>query len=244
MSKFKVGDVVRYIGYGKRIAGDKYIAYGDTVMVASIYHDIYRCITEDGYRILAREYNLTSTDTEEDNLLSTLKRLTSYIRERSSTNEDPIKNVIYDGPATIVFWADGTKTVVKCDGEEYDPEKGLAMAMVKKALGNKGNYYNIFKKWVPTSEKTNYKGTVRRLLDESEMLRAAFIAIDAAKKVGLSIVYVDGTVYVQQMLNTAGYNVEIEDKTGILCADADERVYTLSVILYSKNKEENNVETV
>lgn len=60
-----------------------------------------------------------------------------------------IVDVIYNDPATIVFWMDGTKTVVKADDEPYDPEKGLAMAFCKKILGNKGNYYNIFKKWLP-----------------------------------------------------------------------------------------------
>ena len=39
-----------------------------------------------------------------------------------------IKDVIYNDPATIVFWEDGTKTVVKCKNEKFDPEKGLAMA--------------------------------------------------------------------------------------------------------------------
>lgn len=61
-----------------------------------------------------------------------------------------IKDVIYNDPATIVFWEDGTKTVVKCKfNEKFDPEKGLAMAFSKKMLGNRGNYYNIFKKWLP-----------------------------------------------------------------------------------------------
>ena len=60
-----------------------------------------------------------------------------------------IKSVIYNDPATIVFWEDGTKTVVKCKNEKFDPEKGLAMAFSKKMLGNKGNYYNVFKKWLP-----------------------------------------------------------------------------------------------
>lgn len=60
-----------------------------------------------------------------------------------------IANVKFNPPATIVFWTDGTKTVVKSNGTDiYDPEKGLAMAIVKKALGNKGNYYNVFKKWI------------------------------------------------------------------------------------------------
>ena len=66
-----------------------------------------------------------------------------------------IKDVIYNDPATIVFWEDGTKTVVKCKNEKFDPEKGLAMAFSKKMLGNKGNYYNIFKKWLP-EEKSSF----------------------------------------------------------------------------------------
>lgn len=60
-----------------------------------------------------------------------------------------ITNVIFNEPATIVFWSDGTKTVVKTQGEdEYDPEKGLAMAIAKKHMGNKGSYYNEFDKWL------------------------------------------------------------------------------------------------
>lgn len=58
-----------------------------------------------------------------------------------------IDKVIFNDPATIVFWKDGTKTVVKAGKDEYfDKEKGLAMAISKKVLGNKGNYYNTFKK--------------------------------------------------------------------------------------------------
>lgn len=40
-----------------------------------------------------------------------------------------IKKVIFNCPATIVLWADGTKTVVKSgDYDVFDPEKGLSMA--------------------------------------------------------------------------------------------------------------------
>lgn len=58
-----------------------------------------------------------------------------------------ISNVIFNDPATIVFWADGTKTVVKAHDEKFDPEKGLAMAIAKKFFGNEGNYFNQIKKW-------------------------------------------------------------------------------------------------
>lgn len=65
-----------------------------------------------------------------------------------------IKDVIFNPPATIVFWMDGTKTVVKDQGEVfYDPEKGMAMAVAKKAFGNQGNYYNQFKKYIDIWEK-------------------------------------------------------------------------------------------
>ena len=61
-----------------------------------------------------------------------------------------IKDVIFNNPATIILWNDDTKTVVKCgEGEVYDPEKGLAMAIAKRFLGNQGNYYDTFKKWLP-----------------------------------------------------------------------------------------------
>ena len=65
-----------------------------------------------------------------------------------------IKDVIFNPPATIVFWMDGTKTVVKDQGEVfYDPEKGMAMAVAKKAFGNQGNYYNQFSKYLDIYEK-------------------------------------------------------------------------------------------
>lgn len=82
-----------------------------------------------------------------------------------------IEKVLFQNPATIVFWSDGTKTVVNCmdnveikkkvvDGKEvtirkpkkadtYSEEAGLAMAIVKKWAGNNGNYNNIFREFIP-----------------------------------------------------------------------------------------------
>lgn len=83
-----------------------------------------------------------------------------------------IKKVIFNYPATIVLWSDESKTVVKCqDGDIYDPEKGLAMAISKKALGNKGNYCNEFKKWLPEDEEEEEK-TVELRFDTSEISKS------------------------------------------------------------------------
>ena len=83
---------------------------------------------------------------------------------RSYVDPMEIKNVIFNKPATIVFWADGTKTVVKCqEGDEFDPEKGLTMAITKKVYGNKGSYCNVIKKWCePYYEK---RATIQSWLD-------------------------------------------------------------------------------
>lgn len=60
-----------------------------------------------------------------------------------------IKDVIFNDPATIVYWKDGTKTVVKVqEGDTFDPEKGLAMAFFKKMHGNTGRFNNIIHTWV------------------------------------------------------------------------------------------------
>ena len=79
-----------------------------------------------------------------------------------------IKDVIYNDPATIVLWMDGTKTVVKCsDYDIYDPEKGLAMAIAKKTLGNQGNYYETFKRWLPEEDELD---TAQQFIDEKSRL--------------------------------------------------------------------------
>lgn len=89
-----------------------------------------------------------------------VKATTELINEICNTEREMamilpgIKNVIFNNPATIVFWDDGTKTVVKCQNEEnYDPENGIAMAITKKALGNKYDYYNTIAHWLKKAGK-------------------------------------------------------------------------------------------
>lgn len=63
------------------------------------------------------------------------------------TGNAKIKKVIFNNPATIVFWEDGTKTVVKCmEGDTFSKEMGLAMCICKKVLGSQ--YHRVFKEWV------------------------------------------------------------------------------------------------
>lgn len=99
---------------------------------------------------------------------SRMYRYTMYDR----TPLPNIKDVIHNDPATIVFWDDGAKTVVKCQpGDKYDPEKGLAMAISKKALGNHGNYYNVFEKWLP--EPAPYESVLENLHKQLDRVNTA-----------------------------------------------------------------------
>lgn len=88
--------------------------------------------------------------------------INSYYGVNSAYDKDNLKNnflgmitkVIFNDPATIVFWNDGSKTVVKCNSEDkFDPEKGLAIACMKKLFGNKGYYNDIFRKWLPEEKQ-------------------------------------------------------------------------------------------
>lgn len=79
----------------------------------------------------------------------------TYEKEaRAAMSTASIKNVIFASPATIVYWSDGSKTVVKCSEKDvFDPEKGLAMAIAKRCGGNKGSYYKEIQSWVEKSGK-------------------------------------------------------------------------------------------
>ena len=64
-----------------------------------------------------------------------------------------VERVIYNDPATIVLWKDGTKTVSTAQNEPYDPEKGLAMCFAKKALGNNYKAGGVFKRLLRKAPK-------------------------------------------------------------------------------------------
>ena len=90
-----------------------------------------------------------TTDKKEE----TKKPVDSFETKQSTNRRVKIRDVIFSDPATVVFWDDNTKTVVKArGGEKYDKEKGLAMAIIKKITGNAGNYYEIFKEWCGNEE--------------------------------------------------------------------------------------------
>ena len=101
-------------------------------------------------------------------------RLNALFGKENDMRLPEIEKVIFNDPATIVIWKGGAKTVVKAENEPFDPEKGLAMAIAKKALGNQGNYYEVFKKWIPEE----MRNTPEMVLIEVELTPEMMTLID------------------------------------------------------------------
>ena len=66
-------------------------------------------------------------------------------KEHTKVNLDPMmavdffkpEKIIYSGPKTIVFWRDGTKTIVSLmEGDEHDEHGAFCAAVVKKLFGS------------------------------------------------------------------------------------------------------------
>lgn len=143
MNKLKKGSIVKH----SKVDGEKFVV--EAFDYNSLHVGLKR-IYANNYvspRILwtGPEYVIPTTPDEGHNYC---------MHDTVNSSRMMIKKVVFNNPATIVFWSDGSKTVVKANLDDYDPEKGLAMAIAKKALGNKGNYYNVFKKWLPKDDET------------------------------------------------------------------------------------------
>ena len=93
-----------------------------------------------------------------DDIINLIKKEISEegIIQKGSRSVPEIEKVIFDNPATIILWGDGTKTVVKLQSDDpaaFDKEKGLITAITKKALGNEGRYYEELKKYLKEEEE-------------------------------------------------------------------------------------------
>lgn len=125
---------------------------------------------------LKLKYKLPSTTTDYRTYYYTKRHFLGFNDRLEIDIRKFIKKVIFNPPATVVLWIDGTKTVVKAQGDNFDPWTGLAMAISKKALGNNGNYFEVFKKWCEPYEdkQKNKKPTIEDVLEYVKNFGEAF----------------------------------------------------------------------
>ena len=105
-----------------------------------------------------------------------------------------IDRVVFSEPATIVFWTDGTKTVVKCmPGEKFEKYAGFMAACMKKMFGSTSRAKAIMNECIydqPKPEKKKKKKnddtplpgqmTIEDVIPASEIDKAIQEAIDEA----------------------------------------------------------------
>ena len=118
---------------------------------------------KDNLYFYAPKENDTKTETENTNYYTKLlKNLMSAVDKQNridnsfgSYYEDDngnvtyIREVIYNDPAVVVIWNDGTKTISKCDyGDNFNPEFGLILCVLKKVIGN-DQVTKLLMNWVP-----------------------------------------------------------------------------------------------
>lgn len=94
--------------------------------------------------------NAITTNAEKPERKSTATDSNTAKKSRLKEKKLPkLKNIDFQPPLTVAIWDDGTKTFVKCFGdEEFDPEKGAAMAIAKKFLGNNYHYTDIISPYI------------------------------------------------------------------------------------------------
>lgn len=144
-----ITDVVRTVDGETMITLDT----GHTFQFKS--HDIYWDSASNAYIKKNGGYHQDALDNARYTAQAQAMYNRTYEKEaRAAMSTASIKNVIFAPPATIVYWSDGSKTVVKCSEKDvFDPEKGLAMAIAKRCGGNKGSYYKEIQNWVEKSGK-------------------------------------------------------------------------------------------
>ena len=115
--------------------------------------------------------------------------------DNNDLNDDPhfwgipdIDSVVFNPPATIVFWDDGTKTVVKCaEGQEFERYAGFSAAVMKKLFGTTA----VAKEIMEECDEANWKKMIeeqkreKREKQEAEEKANREKKAAAAKEIGI-----------------------------------------------------------
>lgn len=144
---------------------------------------------------------LEKMTSEEYQLLFDLMCKTLLYELRDSTSVD---KVIFNPPATIICWGDGTKSVVKCqNGEPYDPEKGFVMAYLKKLLGNDNTFNKEITKWVKYEEPKVKKTKATFIPYDKPLTNSQIRKMDGER---LWLFALDGNMTEMENCHTSGWH--------------------------------------
>lgn len=148
---FKVGDRVKIINEG-RTGVIKDLTRSWPVMYIVLRDALFKG-EKGGRYALVFEENLEHIDPVQHALnegFNNYMKAAGYdSKEKNVTNAayDEIKEIIFSGPKTIVFWKDGTNTVVsRADKDCWDPFAAFCVAYTKKHLGSTNQIHKVIDK--------------------------------------------------------------------------------------------------
>jgi len=76
------------------------------------------------------------------------------LTDKDKLDPSSIEKVIFNPPATIVLFKDGSKTVVKTTkGDKFDHELGFLYAMAKHIFPRRNQFKKFIEKWKEESKK-------------------------------------------------------------------------------------------
>lgn len=114
---------------------------------------------------------------QDDDHVEPTKTLLANLHLRIDVAKVKPTKILVQGTATIIWWSDGTKTVVKCQkGDKMDPEKGIAMCVMKKFMGTNethSNYLDFAKPAIEAYEKQQAAEKARKKAEADKRRRAA-----------------------------------------------------------------------
>lgn len=110
---------------------------------------------------------------EKDPLIKTVK-ISEKEKNIMSTIDFRVKKIMHNGPATIVFWKDGTKTVVRLkEGDKYDPYAAFTAAVAKRVYGKTVKISEIVDRYSKDLKKIDIPETPPSELSVEELKAAA-----------------------------------------------------------------------
>lgn len=135
-------------------------------MMNSVYGapDLHTPVYSDTDAHFCYPYLLSGYDIRE------MKKEKDTMNTKSKTINFCVKKVIFNGPATIVIWGDGTKTVVKCaDGDSYSKWAGFAMCIAKRLYGE--DFHHQFRNFCGVEDDIPKKNTTGDVASISEAFK-------------------------------------------------------------------------
>ena len=142
------------------------VRYGDTIATigASAVAPVFNYETRANNHIYVDDIDVTYIIDKRAEALK--EEAIAYEKSKPKPKpKDPVKSILINPVkgVTTVVWNDNTVTIVHCDGEEFDAEKGIAMCFMKKVFNNRGCFNDFLKKYLEDKNWTQKPKTAFEL---------------------------------------------------------------------------------